>query len=237
METITNKIAQNEPANPIPLDFAGSDDAVTIDNGIRETIRGISLSLLAMSLGLAKIKPDGLFRDLGCLSIGQYITRLCNDTKTDRSNLFKWLAIGEAYIKYQKDLEKTGFSENDGLNKLRYLEKALVNNRRQEVFDNIKTMTFREFTVFAKAGREDPAIPVPVVEIRGSTVYIDGKLAIIISKKLDRRLSAYFRKVIRIACEAYEEQGAICPVRLRSLREAIRFEHAAERLKQQMGIG
>jgi hypothetical protein len=43
------------------LDYAGSDDAVEIDAGIRETIKGIRLSILAMGIGLAKIKARGLY--------------------------------------------------------------------------------------------------------------------------------------------------------------------------------
>ena len=47
------------PAEPMPglitLDYAASDKAVEIDRGIRETIKGIRLSILAMGLALANM--------------------------------------------------------------------------------------------------------------------------------------------------------------------------------------
>jgi hypothetical protein len=46
------------------LDYANSDDAAEIDSGIRETIKGVRLSILAMGIGLATIKAQGLYIDL-----------------------------------------------------------------------------------------------------------------------------------------------------------------------------
>ena len=40
----------------VTLDYAASENAVEIDNGIRDTIKGIRISILAMGLGLANIK-------------------------------------------------------------------------------------------------------------------------------------------------------------------------------------
>ena len=222
----------------LSLDYAKSDNAGEIDNGIRETIKGIRLSILAMGLGLAKIKEKGLYRDLGCNKMTQYIQRLSIETKMDRSSIFGWLGIGEAFIKYKTELEQIGFCDSDGPTKLPYLERALENNEKQEVLDNIKNMSVRDFISFAKKQTviSSPAGGRPVVSIRGSTVYIDDKLAIILSTKLDRRTSAYFKKVIRVACEALEAEGVILPVHLRSMRDARRFEPAVERLKTQMGM-
>jgi hypothetical protein len=222
----------------LSLDYANSDNADEIDNGIRETIKGIRLSILTMGLGLAKIKEKGLYKNLGCRQMTQYIRKLSNETKMDRSSIFYWLGIGEAFTKYKNELEQIGFCDSDGPTKLPYLERALENNEKQEVFDNIKNMSVRDFIVFAKkqttisspAGMGDR----PVVSIRGSTVYIDGKLAIILSTKLDRRTLAYFKKLIKVGCEALEAEGVILPVHLRSMRDARLFEPAAERLKTQM---
>ena len=99
MET---EIIKNTPvplAGSVALDYAGSDVAAEIDRGIRETIKGIRISVLAMGLGLANIKAKGLYRDLGCLTITQYINKLSSDTKMDRCNIFSWLRIGETYLK------------------------------------------------------------------------------------------------------------------------------------------
>ena len=73
----------------------------------------------------------------------------------DRTSLYKWLYIGEAYLKHQSELEQIGFNDSDGPTKLPYLKRALEINQEQEVFNNIKTMTVKEFAAFSKgsAGR------------------------------------------------------------------------------------
>ena len=234
------------PADSIPvlisLDYASSGSAVEIDNGIRDTIKGIRTSILAMGLGLAKIKAEGLYLDLGFEHMAHYIQQLSDDSKMDQSSIFNWLYIGEAYIKYRNDLEQVGFTDSDGPTKLPYLKRALEKNQKEEVFSNIKNMSLRDFVSFAKAG-EDPAIPTLSagdagdkyeVTVRGNTIYVDGKLAIIISKKLERRTSSYFKKVLRIACEALEEGEVLQPVRLHNRREARRFADAAELLIERL---
>ena len=231
------------PANSISLDYAGSGDAAEIDRGIRDTIRGMRLSILAMGLGLAKMKAKGLFRNLGWQSMSQYIQQLSDETKMDQSSIYNWMNIGDAYIKYQNELEQIGFSDSDGPTKLSFLERALETNEKQHVFDNIKNMTVREFVSFAKTKNEaaisasssdaDPGDK-PVITERGNNFYVDGDLAVIISKKPGRRTSSYFKKVIRVACEALEEGEVIQPVRLHDRREARRFAAAAERLKMRM---
>ena len=224
----------------VTLDYAASGVAAEIDRGIRETIKGIRLSVLAMGLGLANIKAKGLYRDLGCPTITQYIKKLSDDTKMDRGNIFNWLRIGETYHKYRSDLEEIGFSECDGPTKLPYLEKALKNNQKEEVFGNIKNMSLREFAGFAKKQNtvDDSTVNNRrwTVSEKGNSFYVDGKLAIIISSKMDRRAAAYFKKLIHVACETLAEEGVIVPVPVRNMREARRFEAAAGYLKMKMGM-
>jgi hypothetical protein len=45
----------------IRLDYAVSDNAEEIDAGIRESIKGVRISILAMGVGLARLKAKGLF--------------------------------------------------------------------------------------------------------------------------------------------------------------------------------
>lgn len=218
----------------ISLDFASSDNAAEIDSGIREIIKGMRLSILALGIGLAKIKANGLYRDLKFKNMSQYIEQLCGETKMERSSIFTWMYIGEAYCNFRSDLEGIGFSDSDGPSKLLYLDRALVSNRKQDVLNNIKNMSVREFAAFAKAETVKSVAAAPLVEIRGNTVCIDGKLALIISNKLDRRHYTYFKKIIRIACEVYEEQGAILMVRLNNMKEVRRLRPAVKRLKEKM---
>ena len=141
----------------ILFDYANSDDVMVIDKGIRDTIKGIRFSILAMGIGLAKIKLKSLYSKLNCKSMAEYIERLCDETKMERSGLLNWLQIGEACLKYRNDLELAGFSENDGPAKLPYLDRALAVRGKQEVFGNIRNMSVREFVEFSKG---EPAKPV-----------------------------------------------------------------------------
>ena len=214
----------------IALDYAGSGDAAEIDRGIRDCIKGIRLSILAMGLGLAKIRVKSLYRDLGYQNMSQYIQRLCDDTKMDRSSIYNWLYIGDAYIKYQNDLEQIGFNDSDGPTKLPYLERALETNEKQNVFDNIKNMTVREFAEFSKGSPEEVPGLVPFVKVRRGRVYAGGKLAVKINRRLDKRTYNYLRKIMCIAGKAMEEGDLVFFVRLRNRDEMRRYEQSSKQL-------
>ena len=225
------------PVTEFHLDYADSGDAFEIDRGIRDSIRGVHLSMLVMSLGLANIKAKKLFFKLGCRNITAYIMRLSADCRMERSTIFNWLHIGEAYIKYRGELEQVGFSEDDGPYKLHCLKSALAVNDKQEVFRNIKTMSLREFSSYAKGGKKsntDDDKTRWIVTEKGNSIYVNGKLALIISSKMNKRAADYFKKVLRVACEALEHEGHILPVYLKTRKDVIRFEPEVERLKKQM---
>jgi len=214
----------------ISLDYAGSEKAVEVDKGIRDTIKGIRLSILALGLALARIKTELLYKELGCATITQYVQRLCEDTKMDRSSIYNWLNIGEAYLKYQQELRQIDFNDNDGPTKLPYLERALESNQKQKVFDNIKTMSVREFAAFSKRSSKHDTAANPFVTVRNHRVFVNGRLAVKINRKLDKKTYAYFRKVIRIAGNAMEHGEVLFPVQLRDMGEAERFERAYRQL-------
>jgi len=218
------------PKEPIPLDYAESGEAVEIDRGIRDSIKGIRLSILAMGLGLARIKTKRLYRDLGYDNIAQYIHRLCDDTKMERSSIYNWMNIGAAYLKHQSDLEQIGFNDSDGLTKLIHLERALETNQKQNVFNNIKNMSVREFVAFSKRSSEKDFPDILFVTVRNRKVYVGGKLAVKINRGLDKKAYAYFKKVICVAGKAMEEGEVMFPVRLRDMDEARRFEQASGQL-------
>ena len=225
----------------IPLDYADSTDAFEIDRGIRNSIRGIQLSILAMGIALANLKAGKLFIKLGYRNISAYITHLSGEYRMDRSTIHNWLYIGEAYIKYRSELEQIGFHDGDGPAKLYYLDRAIAVNNREEVFQTLKDMTVKEFASYAKGekkgGAEDDDSTRWIVAEKGNSFYVNGKLAIIISSKMNKKAAAYFKKVIRTTCEALENEGHILPVFLKSRRDVIRFAPEVERLKRQMKLG
>jgi hypothetical protein len=209
------------------LDYASSDDAVEIDAGIRETIRGIRLSILAMGIGLAKIKARGLYIDLKYHSMAKYIESLCEQTQMDRSSIHNWLYIGEAYIKYRKELEKVGFSDEDGPTKLPYVGRALALYQKKDVFKAVKDMSLRQFISFSRG--EAPAAPEEsVIQVKGNQVYIRDRLAVTLDEGLDPKTRAYLEGVIVEAGEV------LYTTRLYDMDELRRFERAAEKLKKEL---
>ena len=195
---------------------------------------------LKISYATVKFHQHNLYTKLGSSSMTRYIEKLSAETKMDIGNIYKWLRIGKAYLKYKDDLEAAGFTDTDGPTKLPYLEQALGNNEKQTVFDNIKNMSVREFVNFAKMKNVIDASVVKggkwVVTEKENSIYINGKLAIIISSKVSARASAYFKRVIHVACDALRDEGVIYPVQLQNMKDARRFEPAVERLKSELGM-
>jgi hypothetical protein len=155
-ETISNEYdgprppAKRMPSSHINLDYINSDNAAEIDTGIRETIKGIGMSILAMGMGLAKFKAKGLFIDLKYHSMNDYLEKLCDDMKIERSTAHNWLYIGEAYLKYRRELDKIEFSDADGPTKLPYVDRALELYEKREVFKNIKNMSVLAFKEYSR---------------------------------------------------------------------------------------
>jgi len=147
METAIQNVydGPKKPKTKFNLDFAYSKDAEIVDKGIRETLKGVKMSIMAMGIALFRIDVSGLFIDLGFKKFGEYIDHLAEETGMSRANLYNWEYIGEAYVKYRSDLDKIGFSDDDGPTKLPYLNRALEYHPKREVFKNIVNMSKREF--------------------------------------------------------------------------------------------
>jgi hypothetical protein len=170
------------PSGYFSLDYANSDNATEIDRGIRETIKGIRLSILVMGIRLAKIKDRGLYIDLKYHSMAKYIRSLCDEFQMDRSSLHNWLYIGEAYLKYRKELERVGFSDGDGPTKLPYVDRALDVHPKNDVFRAVKNMSVRQFINFARGEAPAAQEEESAIRVKGNQVYIG-----------DRRLLSWMR--------------------------------------------
>jgi hypothetical protein len=96
-----------------------------------------------MGMGLAKLKAKGLFIDLKYHSMNDYLEKLCDDMNIERSTAHNWLYIGEAYIKYRRELERVEFSDENGPTKLPYVDRALEVHQKRDVFNNIIKMSVR----------------------------------------------------------------------------------------------
>jgi hypothetical protein len=219
------------------LDYANSDDALEIDTGIRETIKGIRLSILAMGIGLAKIKAKGLYADLKYHSMAKYIEQLAEDTQMSRSNVFGWLYIGEAYLAYRNELEKVGFTDEDGPTKLPYVARALELYPKREVFKSLKDMTNQAFIKYARGvSKGGPAAPPSKIRVEGNQIFIGKTPAVTLADELDPKTRAYFEQINVVAGEALEAGEVILPVRLYDMDELRRFERGADRMLKEMRI-
>jgi hypothetical protein len=243
---MTREIIQNQYDGPraapkkvapatFSLDYVNFDDAAKIDTGIRETIKGIRLSILAMGVGLAKIKAQGLYADLRYHSMAKYIESLCEETQMDRSSIHNWLYIGEAYVNYRKDLEKIGFSDADGPTKLPYVERALAVYQKKDVFKAVKEMSLRQFIAFSR-GEAPGTQAESKIRVKGNQIFIGDRPVVTLDEGLDPKTRTYLERVIVEAGEALEAGEVILPVRLYDMEELRRFERGADRMLKEMRI-
>jgi hypothetical protein len=188
-----------------------------------------------MGIGLAKIKAQGLYIDLNYHSMAKYIESLCEQTQMYRSSIHNWLYIGEAYIKYRKELEKVGFSDEDGPTKLPYVGRALELYQKKDVFRAVKDMSLRQFISFSRG--EAPAVQEEsAIQVRGNQVYIGDQPAVALDEGLDPKTRACLEGVIVEAGRALEAGEVLYTTRLYDMEELQRFDRAAERLKKELRV-
>lgn len=241
-EAILNQYdGPRKPGKPLApstfsLNYANSDNAQEIDAGIRETITGIWLSILAMGIGLARLKAKGLWADLGYHSMAKYIEKLGDDTGMDRSSIFNWLYIGEAWLKYRADLERIEFSDADGPTKLPYIDRALAVHQKREVFSRLKALSLRTFIAYSRGDGAAAEAPLSKIRVEGNRIFVGDTLAVTLAEELDPKTRGYLEGVIVEAREALEAGEVILPVRLYDLDELRRFERAAEKLKKDLRV-
>ena len=225
------------PTKPLPsgkfnLDFAISDDATEIDTGIRETIKGVRLSILAMGIALARFKAKEMYITLAYRSMNEYLENLCDEMQVDRTTTHNWLLIGEAWNKHQKDLKRIDFSDADGPTKLPYVDRALEKHEKREVFRNVKDLSLRAFKEYSKG--ESPAPPPSIIKVVGNKIYVNEKLAVTIAKDINPQTLAYLTDINVKAGEALEAGEVLYLTRLYDMAELRRFERGADRLKKEL---
>jgi hypothetical protein len=164
--------------------------------------------------------------------MNDYLERLCDDMNIERSTAHNWLYIGEAYIKYRKELDRVEFSDEDGPTKLPYVDKALELYEKREVFKNVKGMSVRAFREYSKG--EKAAAPPSKIRVVGNKVFMGKKLAVTLADGLDSKTKAYLAKINVQAGEALEAGEVLYVTKLYDMEELRRFERGADNLKKQM---
>jgi hypothetical protein len=166
--------------------------------------------------------------------MNDYLEALCDEMQVERSTAHNWLYIGEAYIKYRRDLERIEFSDADGPTKLPYVDRALELYEKREVFRNIKDMTLQKFKEYSKG--EIPAAPLSKIRVVGNKIFVGKKLAVTLAKELDAKTRNYLEKITVQAGEALEAGEILYTTRLYDMDELRRFERGAEKLKRDMRV-
>jgi hypothetical protein len=216
MEAIINKY--DGPKKPLRtfngtqfrLDYTFSDNPQELDTGIRETLRSVKLSIMAMGIALYRIEAGGLYIDLGFRKFGEYIDHLVEDTGMSRANLYNWTYIGEAFITHRTELEKIGFSDDDGPTKLPFLDRALTNRPKQDVYRNLISMSRRQFEEWSKGDSGiSPNNTYTNVKLNRGQVFAGDTPLLSFAEGLSQIDKRYYERVIKTAAEARENNEVI----------------------------
>ena len=240
-------------------EFLSLEEPDKIHQGILSIVKNIEYSILYIGLALVKIKTGKLYRELGYKHMSAYVQHLVEETEKDRSSIYKWLQIGEIYLKYREKLDEIGFTSKDSPTKLPYLERALKNNPVKEVYENIKKMNQREFSNYARAmgnlagnfqevaenaieTTEEivvDALDNPADEW-GYTFFYKEQTAVKVNKKLSKRAYGMLLPAIRVALNALNRRGYVIAVHLDNHKEYVRYEkialEAREKMRQEMRV-
>ncbi len=210
---------QNRP--DIPLDYLHSEDLNMIEQGIRETVKGVDFSNLVVALAFAKIDREALYIQAGCKSYLEYLDKAEERLNMSRQTMSDYKRIGEIYIEYKSQLQQIGFREEGNLHKLRYLPRALERHPQREVFTRLVRDSLRKFVAYASPDAPEAPAPrrhVPRIEISTSKIVVDGKNILRFDPELRpevrEELAGYLVKIYEVKAagntpyilDAYDEQ-------------------------------
>ena len=131
-------------------EYVASYNPLDLNQGIQDYFKIASNAILYVSLFLVRIQTEKLFTHHGHKNMTSYIEKLAATLNVSRSNVFNWLRIGKIFLAFREELESRGFGQGEGVTKLPYLERALKNNPRKEVFDKLMTLNRRDFIAYAR---------------------------------------------------------------------------------------
>ena len=216
-------------SNKFELDFVYSQDAAELDNGIRETIKGVKLSIMAMGIALYRVDVSGLYIDLGFRRFGEYIDKLAEDTGMSNTTIYNWEYVGKAYITHRAELDKVGFSDDDGPTKLPFLARALEYYPKREVFKNIKAMGKREFEEWSKGGKVEKATKYKSIKIRGSNLYVGNSPLVSFTEGISPGDRRYYESLIMEGAMAVKKNEYARVYRFYDESEARKFDRIYQR--------
>ena len=191
------------------LDFLYSNDLAEIEEGIKETFKGVNFANFGLCMAFAKIDREALYLQAGHKSYLQYLDQAEDRLNMSRKTMSDYKRMGEAYLDHKADLQLNGFKGEGHLHKLRYLEQALKIHDPDEVFQRIANDPFRRFRDYAtgespsERSDTEPVLQyVPDIQITPERIVVDGKNILNFPGDLDERtkeeLADYLKQIYEV---------------------------------------
>ena len=210
-------------------------DPVMVNGNILDTIKTAELSILSLGLDLVKIRNHRLYEDLGHKNFSAYVQYLVTESQKTRSSIYKWLKIGEVYLKYKDKLLEIGFSPRDSLTKLPYLERALKNKPQKEVYDNLMKMKQKEFSKYARSITENTSKIVEETEDEYCyTFYYEEKEAVKVYKSMGENGINKMLPAVRLAFNMLKRGTFVWAVHLDTVKEWRMFKPMAIKARKEI---
>lgn len=192
------------------LDFVYSDKLEDIEEGIKETTKGMDTANLVVALAIARIDQEALYVQAGCKSYLEYLDTAEDRLNMSRQSISNYKLIGVAYIQYKNQLKKIGYQEQGNLHKLRFLEAALQHHQSSQVFKRLMADSLRKFAEYAIGlpAVEHSEKPVkqyiPDIRITPKMIIVDGKNILRLDPGLDETIK---KELIEYLKRIYEIKG------------------------------
>ena len=222
------KLVKKIKSEMFTLDYAYSEDASILDAGIKETIRGVKVSTLAIGIALHRVNQEGLYIDLGFKNFNRYVESLASETGMSKKTVYNWTYIGQAYITHRPELEKIGFSDDDAPTKLPFLPLALEYYPKREVFKNILSMSKHEFENWVRLPASENKVFKPVT-IKGSQLYAGKTPIVTFSPAISPKDRRYYEGLLIEGATAIEQNEIVGIFRFYSPAEKLVFERIYNR--------
>lgn len=134
--------------NGITNDEAGFRSLDSCETFISRMVRIRRVSGLAIALMFVHIRDSRLYPS--DLTWEQYRSDCRERLDLNASDIWRYEAIGDAYVMYRANLEAIGFSERGDVTKLMYLNRAVVQHGRKQALKSFASMSKIEFELWVK---------------------------------------------------------------------------------------
>jgi hypothetical protein len=181
---------KNKTAESV-IDAFKSNNLSTIENTLKSIADSANNYILLIGLGCLIIDQEKLYRKADCNSYLEYAQkRLFPELKIPDSTLSDAKIIVETFYRYNRSLKKVGFKIEGNAHKLRYLETALENHEKGEVYNRSVNDSLRGFSDWARrvnVARIAEPEPKIDIKIKENKLYVNGKNILIFPKDLPEK--------------------------------------------------